>query len=118
MAAESKGKKGEKKRKKKDHSHIGSDIPRTNSVHLDIILCPLITKRLSQLCKSTLSSRIRRDSDASLKIEEWSEIDDLATSKRNHVSTGSTGEEEDGFEVDGKDLGWEEGLLKTVVSKG
>ena len=60
----------EKKNQKARYSHICSNVPRTNSVHLDIVLCPLITKRLSQLRKSTLSSRIRRDSDPSLKIEK------------------------------------------------
>lgn len=52
------------------HSHIGSDVSGTDSVHLYVVLAPFIAERFRKLAERALSRCISRHREPSLRIRQ------------------------------------------------
>lgn len=85
-------------------SHIGRDIPRTNSVNLHVVLAPLITQGFCKLAEGALGRGVGRNCDTALEGEEGTKVYDFSLPPWNHVTACSLRKEPDGLEVDVQDL--------------
>lgn len=81
-------------------SHIGRDIPRTNSVDLHVVLAPLVTQGFCELPEGALGRGVGRNCDTTLEGEEGTKVYDLSLPSWHHVTACCLRKEPDGLEVD------------------
>lgn len=73
--------------------HVRCDIPGADTIHLYIMLAPLVTERLGDLPESPFRCGIRGNRQTTLKSQQRAEIDDFAPTEWNHMSPGSLAEQ-------------------------
>jgi hypothetical protein len=72
-----------------DDIHICGDVTGTDTVHLHIVLAPLVAEGFCQLTQSTFGCGVCRDGDAALESKKRAKVYDLSSTERDHVPARS-----------------------------
>lgn len=84
--------------------HVSGNVPRADTVHLDIVLAPFVGQSLGKLAKSTFGGGICRDGETPLEGEKRAYVDDLAAAEGNHVLACSLSQDPADLEVNVNNL--------------